>query len=196
MTTFLVPSFTPSTPAPVPVVPVAGLCPWLTVIEPWSGSGSGGLNLQDPVNGSGVLVDPSGITHSTRRLFRRVASGNMLGTTLRARWVYVNDPEAAPIQIPVIRVFAGEDDTIARFSPLKKLVGDVSVLLNTDTPNDCLSSVRPDSSSSYATRRVVAPLNAEHSWDCDGYEYFIIGVERRLTSSDYAHEAYLQVKFV
>lgn len=196
MSAFTVP-FSPATPAAIPVVPVAGLSPWLSVIVPGT---SAGLALKDTTNSKGVIETASLITNSTRLMFRRATSStNPLGTTMRARLIYPYDAEnTQPDVSPVIRVFGGDGTDKSKFSVLRNLNGDASVLLATDVLQDSRTFAAPDpnSPSVFNQYRATIPNNTAHAWDCDGYEYFVIGVERALSYLPGADGAALQIKFV
>jgi hypothetical protein len=59
------------------------------------------LDLADPLNGEGYLVNPAGITSETRQIFSR---GFIPATTLELRMRYGSDP-SPPTAPPTVRVF-------------------------------------------------------------------------------------------
>lgn len=44
--------------------------------------------------------------------------------------------------------------------------------------------------------RATIPDNQAHSWDCDAYSFFVVGVERVYASAYQPQAAYLQAKIV
>jgi hypothetical protein len=190
MTTFTLP-FSPSSPEATRVVPVSGICHWQTVVQ----GGTLGVTGADPVNALGFIVRAGSITDVTRLIFKRsTAAGSPLGTTLRARLVYTDGPLNGEFPAVVsqlqIRVFGGPSaGTELRdgMAPLRNLNGDLSVVIRADRGVDTgLPGIY----------KATVPDNYAHSWDCDGCEVFLIGVERPFQTEPSVQDAYLQVKIV
>lgn len=160
--------FQPSTPEPTPVVPVGSISPWIETIGP------GGLTELDPLV-NGVIVVPLSATTSSRLILHRSAgSGTIYGTTLRVRMIYAQDDSENMID-PVIRIFAS-DTNGTKWSAIRNLQGELSVPISRDLINDTYMYVLETGHTEDV--RGTIPDNDAHSWDCDGYEYFYIGVER------------------
>jgi hypothetical protein len=153
---------------------------------------AGGLTSSDLPSGHAAIRDPNvEITASSRLIVNRPPSG---GTTLRLQLAYnagdLPDPDSGP---PLtIRVFGRTTDG-GRWTALRNLNGDASVPIpispNTDSQD---SSASP-------TLALTVPDNNAHSWDCDGYDWFIVGVEkihRSLSGYGAPSDAFLLGKMV
>lgn len=154
--------FSPTTASPSTFVPISGTAQWIKAIK------AGGLNMTD-VSGGGVMKDPDAqITDTTRVLMTRPVSG---GTTLRVVMQYhtgdVRDTTPSPPPPLTIRVF-GKESSQDFWVALRNLNGDLSVPI----------SINPDEDSrlNSSTASYTSPDNQAHSFDCDGYDRFLIGV--------------------
>lgn len=191
-------AFDPAAADPILTVSVSGSCPWEAMIAQGTDDPSGtGLWKGDSVNTANACVNPSLITDPTRIVHQRRTDSRLIGTTLRLRVVYpINEPTEVE-QSPVVRVFGGMDENFARLSPLRNLLGDLSVLLRCDPDADTISLVSPDGNVENDEEFLVtAPENDAHSWDCDGYEYLLIAVERPIILDDRSYLAFVQGKMV
>ena len=154
--------FSPTTASPATFVPISGTAQWIKAIK------AGGLNMTD-VSGGGVMKDPDAqITDTTRVLMTRPVSG---GTTLRVVLQYQTGDTRDPAQLPLtIRVF-GKESGQAYWIAMRNLNGDLSVPIG----------ISPDEDSRHnaATASFTSPDNNVHSFDCDGYDRFLIGVIRK-----------------
>lgn len=191
--------FQPASPAPTLVALVAGTCPWLDVITQGTVSPVAGLWHGDPVNASNACVNPSSITDSTRVVFQRrslPSNNHLIGTALRLRVVYpkiTSEPSENVTQFPVVRVFGGNVSSRGQFAPIRNLLGDESVVMRCSEFVDSLSLF--DIGEEEEAYWVTTPENDAHAWDCDGYEYFIVAVERPIAMVGSEHLAFLQGKF-
>lgn len=192
--------FAPAPAAATLSVPISGSCPWLDAITQGTVSPDTGLWVPDPVNAIGICDKPSEIGDPTRVTLRRASvSGNyLIGTTLRLRVVYpieVEDPDEWVRQQAIIRVFGGTSSERSEMVAVRNLLGDASVKVEAKPLENNLTYVTPSGSSS-TLFRVTTPENDAHAWDCDGYEYFVVAVERGIELGSDSHLAILQAKFV
>lgn len=194
-----VPSGTPQV-----VVPVSGKCSWTTVILPGTGTDKG-LRHADERSAAGVIVDPSQIVSPPKLMFtRRDTNGWSQGTNLRLRVCYPTMNASSPVVFPVVRVFganqlpeSSEDPPLDTFSAMRNAAGDASVVFPLSLDEDTFFTIETPSST--IEGRSTSPDVVAHSWDCDGYDYFIVGVERAfdVTQSGYpTAAALLQAKIV
>lgn len=176
-------------------VPVSGVSEWLTVIDPSSsGSNITGLAAGDPVSVSNTIIRIDNIGPG-KKAFRRASSGGlMMGTSLRLRVCYPTLPggvELFPgtVTHPVLRVFGGTmSDPMAavdlrKLAPLRNASGEGSVLFRLTPAEDAILLFGTDE------HHVTSPDNAVHTWDCDGCNVFVVGVERAFAVgfSNYQH---------
>ncbi|HMN40424.1 MAG TPA: hypothetical protein PKE29_06225 [Phycisphaerales bacterium] len=169
---------------PTVVVPVSGRSDWVVAIP------AGGLETQDQPSGT-VIRRATDIfaNFSIRNLLDRKYPGT--GTTLRVRMRYQAD-DGTLINPVIIRIFAsvGDDptDPATPFVALPNTANECSVPIRNNADTDSL--VGPGTGFAYTT-----PDNDQHSWDCDGYTWFIIGVEQAY-DGDTPEEAWLEAKIV
>jgi hypothetical protein len=195
----VLPSFSPLTNASLGV-PVSAICDWLTVIEEPNASG-GGVSAND-LGSSNIpfVVSVGQIVDSRKLVFRRsqliggVNTG--FGTSLRARLLYPVDVTSLSQNVvtPVLKLFAGPLADRGRMTSVRNLLGETSVQFPIDPAAD--SSAKFPSSPGDVELKVATPDNMAHTWDCDGCEYFIFGVERAWSYTGGPGKVQLQVKFV
>lgn len=89
--------------------------------------------------------------------------------------IYAQDDTANMIE-PVIKVFGSATSDGTKWSAIRNLQGELSVPITRDLLNDTYMYVLETGHTEDV--RATIPDNDAHSWDCDGYEYFYIGVER------------------
>lgn len=194
-------------------VPVSGVSEWLTVIDPsLSGSNITGLAAGDPVSVSNTIIRIDNIG-AGKRTFRRASSGGlMMGTSLRLRVCYPPLPGGAEpfpgtVTHPVLRVFGGTmSDPMAavdlrKLAPLRNASGEGSVLFRLTPAEDAIVLFVREIGGVTITEEhhVTSPDNAVHTWDCDGCNVFVVGVERAFAVgfSNYEHwKAFVQAKIV
>lgn len=195
--------FTPVDPRAVAVVPVSALSDWVTVIP----AGNSGVVVADTLNQWQFIAKFADVNLTTRQVFSRVQLDSEdrrtpLGTTLRLRLCYEDGfvssafpPVTSQLQV---RVFAGnpysETGGLSNSSPLRNLLGDASVVIPADRTRD--TEIAAGTSPGGPFYRATTPDNQAHSWDCDGYSFFVVGVERVYACAYQQQAAYLQAKIV
>lgn len=133
-----------------------------------SGWGERNVNLVDNQDAS-PITDPTALETATR-LFR-TQQGR--GTIIRARFRYPSGL-TTPVS-PVVKLF-GRWYTAAGseiWQPLRNKAGDISVTLTIDQTNDV----------AIGTSLYTTPDLDAHSWDCDGFDEFLFGVETALSAA-------------
>lgn len=165
-------------PTPLLVLPAAAVSSWVTVIP------AGGLLIEDQPQGL-ELRDAAKIFDGDPAYRRILARAAGVGTTLRIRMKYAKtDPApAAPLKI---KVFANTvpDEGATPWTLLPNTLNEESAVIPTNTSTDAIWG-------DYAYTRVD---NAAHAWDCDGYSYFLVGVQRAYPGD--APPAELEAKIV
>jgi hypothetical protein len=169
-------SVIPSSFAAGVVWPASVASEWIVAIA------EGGMTITD---GTDPLRKGYSITDSTRNLLKRTDS---TGTTLRLRLRYhAGDiPAAVPL---VIRVFGAETAT-GDLAAMPNLNKDLSVPITLDTASDSLIE---DGSQLFA---VTTPDADAHSWDCDGYTFMLVGIEKPYTATGSPELARLEAKLI
>jgi hypothetical protein len=163
------------------VAPSTMAVPWQTIIDP------GGMNLQDnvvmvDVNGDGndepqILSPASAITDPTRHILKRDARA---GTNLRLSMGY--DQGNKPTTDPVVKVFGRTNGK--RWQRIPNLLDQTSVTL--------LSSSKDEGDGTY---EYTAAKRDPHTWDCDGCDEILVGVEVPAAGTN-IDQAFLQAKLV
>lgn len=195
----VIPSFSPLTAASLSV-PISGVAQWATVIDEPNVNG-GGLSAND-LGSSGLphIIRASQITDVRKLVFRRATtvSGSVLpfGTSLRVRLVYPTTvtTSTADLVTPVVKLFAGQSADKAKMTVARNLLGDKSVHFPVDPAVDNISTIQLGTGEDEL--KVATPDNMAHTWDCDGYEYFLFGVERAWSYTGGPGAVMLQAKFV
>lgn len=127
------------------------------------------VNLVDNQD-SATITDPTALETATR-LFTRTRD---LGTIIRARLRYPSGL-TTPVS-PIVKLFGrkkartGESDQI--WQPLRNKAGDISVTMTIASTDIAIGSYL------YTTPDLDA-----HSWDCDGFDEFLFGVETALSAA-------------
>lgn len=158
-------------PATGLVTPISAGTEWIDVFSD--------VSTADPVNSDGVIQNP-GLISDERPLLDRATS--LVGTTIRVRLRYGALDTAQPVSLR-IRMFGSNNGD--SFAAIRNLNGDASVLVPTVPAEDTI----------YSGDKVTIPDNDAHSWDCDGYTYFMIGIEREYTGAS-AATSIIQAKIV
>lgn len=128
------------------------------------------VNLVDNQDAS-PITNPTALETATR-LFTRLRD---MGTIIRARLRYPSGL-TTPVS-PIVKLFGrkkaltGETEQV--WQPLRNKAGDISVTLTIDQTNDVAIGA-----SLYTTPDLDA-----HSWDCDGFDEFLFGVETPLSAA-------------
>lgn len=127
------------------------------------------VNLVDNQD-SGTITDPTTLETATR-LFTRLRD---MGTIIRARFRYPSGL-TAPVS-PIVKLFGRKKaltgETAQVWQPLRNKAGDISVTLTIASTDVAIGS------SLYTTPDLDA-----HSWDCDGFDEFLFGVETALSAA-------------
>ncbi len=181
--------YSPDPSTATAVVPVAGVSQWQTAID------APGVTVPDLDTGEVVCQSPA-IVLTNRGL--PSTRSNYQGTTLRVRLVYYGEYlqyTDAPLTIRVFGCANSQEWTVIR-----NLNGDASVPIPIDPSYS--GHVGSDTHLTAGSTQdphmfVNQPDNNAHSWDCDGYDQIMIGVEKPFAlGGGHADQAYLDAKMV
>lgn len=127
------------------------------------------VNLVDNQD-SATITDPTSL-ETASRLFTRTRD---MGTIIRARLRYPSGL-TTPVS-PIVKLFGRKKaltgETAQVFQPLRNKAGDISVTLTIAATDIAIGT------SLYTTPDLDA-----HSWDCDGFDEFLFGVETPLSAA-------------
>lgn len=195
MSQIVVPSFLPFTGNATLSIPVSATSAWITAID----APPNGVATADPINPTtGAIQNANLITDTKKFTIRRSigSASGAFGTTLRVRLVYPPSVTGATqlLVAPQIRVFGGPALDRTGMVSLRNLAGDRSVRLALSPDEDSFVTVTIGTQP--ASMKATTPDNIAHSWDCDGCEYLVIGVEKAFSYQGGPGTPVVQVKFI